>query len=394
MSDHQIHSENHYFSQFQILPTVKSSIVIPVKNEEKYILKTLDSFCEQVDVAGKPVDRSEFEILALANNCTDRTVNLIQQFQQDNPDLNLYLQQVSLPSEKANIGYVRRKLMDCAYLRLIQNDGGIIMTTDADTMVSKDWIAQNRYEVEEGAEAVGGRILLYPDELESLDEYARQYHLKDEKYQLLIAELEGLIVSPSYDPVPRHHQHFNGSFAITSLCYNRSGGVPVVKQLEDCAFYERLQKMDAKIRHSHKVTVHTSARCIGRTEVGLSYQLNKWKNLGMQMEDFMVESADSILNNLILKRIMKSIWEIKEQISKFQFFEIAKNHKLEIILDEKSFYFFENSFYFGEWYEKVNEKQISFKKKYTNVSIDTAIRDLEIILKRYSDHNFVQTSIL
>ncbi|MFP3591504.1 hypothetical protein [Chryseobacterium sp. SIMBA_038] len=110
--------------------------------------------------------------------------------------------------------------------------------------------------------------------MESLDQLTRLLHLKDEKYQLLVAELEGKIIDSDFDPFPRHHQHFNGSFAITSESYAKSGGVPIVEHLEDCAFFEQLQALDTKIRHSFDVKVYTSARCVGRAQIGLSYQLN------------------------------------------------------------------------------------------------------------------------
>ncbi|UZJ64423.1 hypothetical protein OKW96_18935 [Sphingobacterium sp. KU25419] len=44
------------------MPGVKSSIVIPGKHEETYILKTLFSFAVQVDLSGNPLDPDRFEI--------------------------------------------------------------------------------------------------------------------------------------------------------------------------------------------------------------------------------------------------------------------------------------------------------------------------------------------
>jgi len=382
------------FSRFKISPDVKSSIVIPVKDEEAYILQTLTSFSVQADIFGKPFDPKQYEILVLANNCSDRSVALIKKFQQNHPNLNIYLEEITLSNGQANIGYVRRKLMECAYRRLCKNGVGIIMTTDGDTMVATDWIAQTQWEINNGADVVGGRILLYPDELEGLDEFTRIHHVKDEKYHLLIAELEGNIINPAFDPVPRHHQHFNGSFAITTECYARSGGVPVVDHLEDCAFFERLQSIDARIRHSYKVKVHTSARCIGRTEIGLSYQLNVWKNLGKQVEEYFVESCDSVINRLIQKKSLMTVWELKGQ-NEFDFSQLMKKNVPEITVDEEIFTSFTNSLYFGEWYEKVIiHQQNNGNEKYPCVPIDTCIKDLQNQLHKYSNHDLSQTSIL
>lgn len=390
------HFINSLFSRFSILPSVKFSIVIPVKDEEAYIFKTLTTFTKQVDLFGKSLDLEQFEILILANNCSDQSVALIKQFQNNHSELNIYLEEVTLSTKQANIGYVRRKLMECAYTRLSKNGGGIIMTTDGDTTVAPDWISQTYREINNGAEVVGGRILLYADEMEDLDQLTRFIHLKDEKYHLLVAELEGKIINPAFDPVPRHHQHFNGSFAITSEAYARSGGVPIVEHLEDCAFFERLQALDTKIRHSYDVKVYTSARCVGRTQIGLSYQLNVWKNLGKSTDHYFVESCASITKRFTQKRNLNDLWKIKNEITEYDFNEIINKNIPELAVDEKLYNNFKNSIYFGEWYEKLITLQhtICKDKSPDSSSIDIAIKELQMKIMEYSGHNFSQTSIL
>ncbi|MDF2934556.1 MAG: hypothetical protein K0R36_3887 [Chryseobacterium sp.] len=387
------HPTDYFFEKFQISPSVKLCIVIPVKDEEAYILKNLASFSVQVDVFGALLDPNQFEILILANNCTDRTVPFIQEFQRQHPHLNLHLEEVKLAPKQANIGYIRRKLMESAYSRLSKNGGGTILTTDGDTIVTPDWIAQTHLEIENGAEAVGGRILLSDHELSGMDEFTLLHHLRDEKYHLLIAELEGKIINSVFDPNPRHHQHFNGSFAITTDCYAKSGGVPIVDHLEDCAFFERLESVDAKIRHSPKVTVHTSARCIGRAEIGLSYQLNVWKNLGNNVEEYFVESCASIISRLTQKRSLITLWESKDQ-TQSGFNEILKKIVPEITVNEEIYHSFLNTIYFGEWYKKVMQLQhVSDMKIFPAVHIDIAIQDLQMKIEEYSDYDFTQTSI-
>lgn len=390
------HFIDSFFSRNLILPSVKFSIVIPVKDEESYISKTLNAFTLQVDLFGNPLNFEQFEILILANNCSDKSVVLIKQFQIDHPNLNIYLEEVTLSAKQANIGYVRRKLMECAYSRLSKNGGGIIMTTDGDTTVAPNWISQTYLEINNGADVVGGRILLYADEMEGLDQFTRLFHLKDEKYHLLVAELEGKIINPDFDPVPRHHQHFNGSFAITSEAYAKSGGVPIVEHLEDCAFFERLQALDIKIRHSYDVKVYTSARCVGRTQIGLSYQLNIWKNLGKSVDNYFVESCASITKRLTQKRNLNDLWKIKNEITEFDFYETIKENIPEITVDEKLYNTFLDSIYFGECYEKLMKLQhtICKDKSSDSSSIDTAIIELQMKIQEYSGHNFSQTSIL
>ncbi len=379
------------FSKFPISPHTKFCIVIPVKDEEEYIFNTLSAFNDQQNIDSSILDQNTFEILVLANNCTDRSVEIIKNFQKTNPQLNIYLDEICLMKEQANIGYVRKILMETAFLRLYHNAGGIILTTDGDSTVSQKWIAQNNLEIQNGADAVGGRILFYPQEIDNMDQFAYDFYVKDERYQLLLAKLETIILKKEGDPNPRHHQHFNGSFAITTHCYSKSGGLPDVEHLEDMAFYEKLNLIDARVRHSNKVIVHTSARFAGRTEIGLSNQLTEWKNRGNLSEKFIVESANSTIGKLLIKRKMLDLWENKD-LSEDDFIE--KFVKIFPIFDtdEDHYKIYRFSKYFGEWFAlyKVN--------LYTNIQnppdyIDNAISALEIDCKTYEDPTFSQTSI-
>lgn len=381
------------FSEFKIAPEVKICIVIPVKDEEIYILKTLNAFVHQTDLNGQLFNREQFEILVLANDCTDNSVALIQKFQQENPSLNIYLTEITLPKSQSNIGYVRRILMNTAWKRLTQNGHGFIMTTDGDTQVSNDWIAQNLNEFRNGADAVGGRILLAAEELELLDKNTVEIHFKDEEYQLLIAELEAEIFGVKKTDPPNHHQHFNGSFAITTELYHLSGGIPDVTHLEDCAFFERLQRFDAKIHHSSKVLVYTSARCVGRTDVGLSSQLNQWKIGKLPSSEMLVVSAESIVFLLKLKKSLHDIWN--QEIESSNLLEdVLRPIIPSIKISESDFEMYQSTIYFGAWFSDfVNQHQEKWVQKNNPEPIDNAISKLKELVKDYSISSFSQTSI-
>lgn len=298
-----------FFVNQPIQPQCRVTVVIPVRDEAEHIAQSLRAFTRQVDLTGKKLDERFFEVLILANNCQDDSIEIIKMVQRENRSANLRLAEIRLPEKHANIGYVRRVLMNEAALRLkAVCREGILMTTDGDTIVADDWIAANMEEIRNGADAVGGRIVITDAELEKMNELCRRTHLLDEEYRLLTAEIESVIDALPFDKAPRHHQHFNASFACTTEIYEKADGVPEVKFLEDCAFFDRLQRIDARVRHSPGVKVYTSSRHVGRSEVGLSYQLNQWKNLSETGADFLVESAPSIIERLSLKRDLRKIW--------------------------------------------------------------------------------------
>ncbi|MGI8786465.1 MAG: glycosyltransferase [Pyrinomonadaceae bacterium] len=293
-----------------IFPQCFVSIVVPMRDEAEHLQRTLESFSLQVDLKNKPLDASAFEILILANNCSDDSVALARNWRRQNPEINVRVAEINLPKKNSNVGFVRRLLLDEAYRRLRLNrfGGGIIMTTDGDTRVAPDWIIQNVGEIEAGADAVGGRILLEDSELEKMNDKARYFHLLDEEYQLLAAEYECFSDALPHDIFPRHHQHFNGSFAVTTDAFERAGGIPQVNFLEDVAFYHALLRVDAKVRHSPQVKVFTSARTAGRSEIGLSFQISRWETMGKSGENYLVESADAIERRTLARKSLREFW--------------------------------------------------------------------------------------
>ncbi|HAV03227.1 MAG TPA: glycosyl transferase, partial [Chryseobacterium sp.] len=206
------------FTDIPVSDDTKMCVVIPARNEEQYIWACLDAFVHQTDLNGQPLNRALFEVLVLVNNSTDCSAEIVRDFQRRNTNLQLFMAEVTLPKPNANIGFIRKALKTVAYHRLRKQGDGLILTTDADTKVARDWLAQNQNEIDNGAEVVGGRILLRKDEFQSLDTGTQALYFLDEQYQFLQAELEAEIMGESHDPAPRHHQHFNGSFAITTDC--------------------------------------------------------------------------------------------------------------------------------------------------------------------------------
>lgn len=297
-----------------IEPECFFTVVVPVRDEAEYLPETLKSFSNQVDLKNRLLDARKFEIIFLVNNTVDDSAQIIRRWHRENPHLRIHLAEEDLSTEFSNIGYVRRVLMNEAFTRLKKNrfGAGIIATTDADTQIAPNWIAATIAEIERGAEAVGGRILIHPSELREMDSKCRVFHLRDTGYRLMAAEIETYFDDLAHDSLPRHHQHFNGSFAVTTDAFTRAGGVPEVRFLEDVAFYHSLLRIDARFRHSPFVRVQTSARDIGRTESGLSTQINEWTIMGCNGDDYLVESANSIERRLRARKTLRDIWQAKE----------------------------------------------------------------------------------
>ncbi len=256
---------------------------------------------------------SSYEVLLLVNNSTDATACEARRFAREHPRLRLEITERTFPAAAAHIGNVRRTLMEMACGRLegsIEGQGAIL-STDADTEVAPDWIAQNLHAIAAGADAVGGLIQLHTHEVCKLPARICRMQKLDDDYRTLVAWLEDRLDPLAHDRWPRHYHHFGASFAVTVEAYRTAGGLPPERSLEDVAFYQALMRKDQRFRHSPAVKVRTSARLDGRTAIGLSEQLNQWAAGEHAGAETPVDSVRLLTLRFTARRAFRELWESK-----------------------------------------------------------------------------------
>jgi len=285
-------------------------VIVPVRDEAETIESTLFALVHQVDFQGRPLDLNSYEVIVLANNCSDSSAAIARQFAAQYPRFVLHIVEIELPPAQAYIGRVRQLLMDEAYHRLIElgHNRGVIASTDGDTRVAFNWIAATLAEIRKGADAVSGRLLTERDDRALLDVYTRACYLRAVGYGYLSVELEAYIDPDPFDRLPRHHQHGGASLAVTAEMYAIAGGMPSVRTPEDVAFYQALIQVGARFCHSSQVRVFTSMRRQGRTDNGMANQLSQWANLGQQDQPYLVEAADALETRLWGRRNLRNLW--------------------------------------------------------------------------------------
>lgn len=295
-------------------PFLRLSVIVPVKNEEACIAHTLDAIRMQLDPSGIPIPPEHFEVLVLANNCTDRTYEICRNYQLKYPQLRLHVAEITLKGKEAHIGTARRLLMDAAYQRLTEVAGyrGIIVSTDGDSQADPHWLYHIMDEMENGADVVGGRILPRDTPVQS-----KLHHLRDVTYRLFMSRLESVLDPCVSNPWPRHFQCYGPSLAVTCEIYDRSGRLPAIPYLEDEEFRKRLKRIDAKIRHSPKVKIYTSSRLNGRVEFGFSVQLQQWHDMSIKGEQQLVESLETLIFKLSTKNSLRKLWTSRKQCPAF-----------------------------------------------------------------------------
>ncbi len=361
------------------LPQCEVSVIVPVKDEAKTLATTLTAFANQTCLNGRSLNPLSYEIIVLANNCTDDSAAIARQFARQHPQLALHVAEVTLPPDRAYIGYVRKLLMDEAYRRLMSlgKGQGIIASTDGDTQVAATWIAATLQEIAGGVDAVGGRIITDRQSRHSLPPQAKTCFLQEVGYRSLVAEVESYLDPDPYDPLPRHYQHYGASLAVTAEMYAKAGGMPAVRTPEDEAFYQSLLRVNARFRHSPLVQVTTSARASGRSPVGLANQLRKWTEMSVD-SSLKVEPAAATIARFQSRRKLRFLWQkLAYGYTHLSTAEIAPlAQKLGVgadwLLDELV-----QHQTFGGLFEKVTQHQHqTWSSRWQPIDVQTAISDL------------------
>ncbi|TDH24042.1 glycosyltransferase [Segetibacter sp. 3557_3] len=112
-----------------IKPTTSFSIIIPARNEEEQIGACLESVLTQ----NYPPDL--YEVIVIDDHSTDRTAEIIVQYQQRHTNLRLFNLEELLPAGKLNS--YKKKAIELAIEKAA---GDWIVTTDADCKVRPNWL--------------------------------------------------------------------------------------------------------------------------------------------------------------------------------------------------------------------------------------------------------------
>ena len=365
--------------------TCEVCVIVPVRNEAAAIEATLKALTHQVDLTGKPLAKNRYEVIVLANNCTDNSAQIALDFARSHESV-IHVVEMTVEKNRAHVGWVRKLLMDeaCRRLKSIGRESGIIASTDGDTRVADTWIAATMAEIKKGADGVGGRIVTCSQERNKLNKQTQLYYLRYLRYGYLTACLESLL-DPDAEPLPRHHHHYGASMAITAQMYAKVGGLPPLPASEDVAFYHALMLVDARFRHSPSVRVTTSARVLGRASAGLSERLAQLNRIATDRQSVMVESAHVIQKRFCLRSRLRYLWQsrhldrnCKELLLLSKQLDLSQEHLEEIIMRSPTFGLLVKQIV---QYQKGNDK---IERDCHKATIQKAIADLEFLTKRPS----------
>lgn len=286
-----------------VMPTCVSpavvSIAVPARNEAEAIQPCLRA----IDAAAANAIGATIQLVVCVNNSSDDTAERARRYRPR--AVKIRVVDILLAPQDAHAGGARRAALEHAATTLPPH--GVLMTTDADSRVSPNWIVANLAELAAGADAVAGTVAFDKADLAALP--AMPMRALEWRLAELQAKLECLIDPRPHDPWPRHIWAWGASLALTLSAYRGVGGLPSVPLAEDRALAAALERADFKVRHSHLPLVLTSARRVGRAPGGLADLLRSYVTEAATPCDAALEPTADLLRRLFWRARLRGIAE-------------------------------------------------------------------------------------
>ena len=249
------------FRQFRSRPAITSAaICVPARNEAA----RLPAFFEAMRDAVRHALNSGLscEVVIALDGCTDASPAIV-----DAQGLSFVcpVRAVHLPPfGTPHAGRARRAAMDAGLHPGTHwnREGHALMTTDADTLVDRDWIVANAEGLRD-TDLVAGWVDWDTEtalpELIAQERYFSDLHL----WRRTVDPVE-------HDAPDPHHKQYGASLAIRADAYAALGGLPEKPHNEDTALVRAARLTGYRVRQDRRPRVLTSTRKRGRATGGFS----------------------------------------------------------------------------------------------------------------------------
>lgn len=244
------------------------AVAIPLKNEAAHIPLMLEALDEAGGRYGGAV-----KVVVVANDCSDASIDLLQTYRPRH--IELEWRAVSMLPGAQHAGWARRLALDAAAAQLSEHHD-ILLSTDADTLVSPQWIERIVAHIDQGYDAVAGQALTRREDRLALGTGAKQRLDQIGRYYTALAFLQASADGAPDEPWPRHFYEGGASIALTLDLYHRIGGAPTPPLAEDKALFNCIRAHSGRIRHPVDVRVFTSCRTEGRAPGGMADAVALW----------------------------------------------------------------------------------------------------------------------
>ncbi|MFN3473033.1 MAG: glycosyltransferase [Blastomonas sp.] len=230
-------------------------------------------------------------VAIVVNNTTDNSLDVLDRCSADYlRRLSIDVTDIRFVPHEAHAGSARGLAMDRGGQLLGDDNDAILVSTDADARPPANWLTAIVAGIARGADLVGGRIAIDPDE--PLPPQAAILREVLDRYWEKVRAIEDAIDPVAWDLPPRHGDHTGASLAITLRAYREAGGVPRIASGEDRALVMAALAHGARLAHPHDVWINVSPRRDGRAAGGMAEDMARLVYAGAGRAPLMVPGFD------------------------------------------------------------------------------------------------------
>ncbi|AHE55952.1 glycosyltransferase [Sphingomonas sanxanigenens] len=240
-------------------------VCVPARNEVDHIGTLIEALAAQTIA-------STIRVALCANNCSDATADVARAVARRFGNIALAVDERSFDAPAAHAGSARRGAMDLG-VEMLQDDRGLLISTDADCRPPPGWIAANLAAAADD-HILGGRIDLDPQADAPIG--ILRLRARFDRYWQQVREIEDGLDPRPWDPPPRHGDHTGASLALTAALYRRAGGVPLIATGEDRALVDAAVAVGGRLLHPPGVWIWVSPRTDGRAAGGMADVMRAW----------------------------------------------------------------------------------------------------------------------
>lgn len=239
-------------------------VAIPARNEEAGIVRCLDAL-ERLEGRAEALRH----VLLLLNGCTDSTWDAVLSWSR-NHRLPVWMFEVSLPDRTNHAGGARAAALRLSLDSLEGIPDGVVLTTDADTRVPTDWLQKALEGVDAGCDVIAGDVDIEAAALSLWPESLRRRVLHEDRYALLLDEVDALCDPVPHNPWPTHRRCSGANLVFRASALRALPHLPAPACGEDRALVAACLAHDLRVRHDPGFRVETSGRLLGRARGGMA----------------------------------------------------------------------------------------------------------------------------
>ena len=233
-------------------------VCVPAKGEAA----NLPAFLAAMAKAFRALDPVRGALVIALDGALDDSAELLEQQRVHFP-VDIHVVQLE-PHATPHAGRVRRAAMERG-ARLFPLEPTILLTTDADTQVDRNWIRATQALMSDSDFVCGD---IWRDDLNG--NVIRAPH---EHYYHDLHRVRRIIDPVAFDASDPHPQNFGASLALRRDVYYTVGGCPDRASNEDVELVRRVRAHGFRVRQDRGARVVTSSRRVGRAQGGLAEAL-------------------------------------------------------------------------------------------------------------------------